>query len=106
MLYFGRQHPLRLDLHFRLSFQSWDRNRDPSILFVHLKQSLQSFFESSVAQMVFPVCFLNIPALATTVISSGYHIPATLAYAPTNTNYFGGTSCGLSSCQSRSFHRL
>ncbi|KAK4121205.1 hypothetical protein N657DRAFT_657802 [Parathielavia appendiculata] len=47
--------------------------------------------------MVLPTCFLTIPALPTTVISSGYHVPATLAYAPTNTNYFGATSCGLNS---------
>ncbi|KAL2125939.1 hypothetical protein VTI74DRAFT_2183 [Chaetomium olivicolor] len=47
--------------------------------------------------MVLPICFINIPALATTVIESGYPVPATLAYAPTNTNYFGGISCGLSS---------
>ncbi|KAG7284390.1 hypothetical protein NEMBOFW57_010763 [Staphylotrichum longicolle] len=39
--------------------------------------------------MVLPACFLTIPALATTVIESGYRVPATLAYAPTNTNYFG-----------------
>ncbi|KAK3293839.1 uncharacterized protein B0H64DRAFT_433137 [Chaetomium fimeti] len=47
--------------------------------------------------MVVPTCFLTIPALATTVIESGYRVPATLAYAPTNTDYFGATSCGLSS---------
>ncbi|KAK4201054.1 hypothetical protein QBC40DRAFT_339438 [Triangularia verruculosa] len=47
--------------------------------------------------MVLPSCFLHIPALATTAIESGYKVQATLAYAPTNTNYFGATSCGLSS---------
>ena len=51
--------------------------------------------------MVLPICFINIPALPTTVSLSGYPVQARLAYAPTNTNYIGGTSCGLSSCQFR-----
>ncbi|KAH6632511.1 hypothetical protein F5144DRAFT_534085 [Chaetomium tenue] len=54
--------------------------------------------------MVLPSCFLTIPALSTTVIDSGgYHVPATLAYAPTNTNYFGATACGLNSLTSTSY---
>lgn len=51
--------------------------------------------------MVLPVCFVNIPALPSIVTVSGTTVPATFAYAPTHTNYVGGTSCGLST---RQFH--
>ena len=49
--------------------------------------------------MVLPICVVNIPALPSIVTWSGYPVQARLAYAPTNTNYIGGTSCGLSSCR-------
>ena len=49
--------------------------------------------------MVLPICFINIPALPSIVTLSGDPVQARLAYAPTNTNYIGGTSCGLSSGQ-------
>ena len=51
--------------------------------------------------MVRPICFVNIPALPSVVTVSGTTVPATFAYAPTHTNYFGGTSCGLSTGQFR-----
>ncbi|KAK4233057.1 hypothetical protein C8A03DRAFT_39260 [Achaetomium macrosporum] len=50
--------------------------------------------------MVLPICFINIPALPSSINWSGYPVQARLAYAPTNTNYIGGTSCGLSSLTS------
>jgi C4-dicarboxylate transporter len=70
--------------------------RLPSTPFIHILQSLQS---SSTAQMVLPICFVNIPALPQIVTSSGYPVNAFVAYAPTHTNNFGATSCGLSSCR-------
>ncbi|KAH6855475.1 hypothetical protein B0I37DRAFT_389080 [Chaetomium sp. MPI-CAGE-AT-0009] len=50
--------------------------------------------------MVLPICFINIPALPSYINLSGDPVQARLAYAPTNTNYIGGTSCGLSSLTS------
>jgi len=47
--------------------------------------------------MVLPTCFVHIPAMPSSVTTSGSVVGAELAYATTNTNYFGATSCGLSS---------
>ncbi|EAQ93761.1 predicted protein [Chaetomium globosum CBS 148.51] len=47
--------------------------------------------------MVLPECFVDIPALPNIVSLSGTPVAALLAYAPTHTDYVGGTSCGLSS---------
>jgi hypothetical protein len=50
--------------------------------------------------MVLPICFVNIPSLPWSVINhNGSPVRAAVAYSPSNTNYFGATSCGLSSCQ-------
>ena len=49
--------------------------------------------------MVLPTCFIHMPALPSTVVTSGTAVQAELAFASTNTNWFGATSCGLSSCQ-------
>ncbi|KAK4031358.1 hypothetical protein C8A01DRAFT_21401 [Parachaetomium inaequale] len=47
--------------------------------------------------MVLPTCFVNIPALPTALYSGALVAQPWFAYAPTHTNYFGATSCGLSS---------
>ncbi|KAK3898283.1 hypothetical protein C8A05DRAFT_47352 [Staphylotrichum tortipilum] len=47
--------------------------------------------------MVLPLCFLHIPALPDIAYLSGTPVQALVAYAPTHTNYVGGTSCALTS---------
>ncbi|KAH8889469.1 hypothetical protein GQ53DRAFT_690021 [Thozetella sp. PMI_491] len=54
--------------------------------------------------MVLLTCFVTIPALPRVVtISSTTTTIAELAYASTNTNYFGVTSCSLSTCDPSSW---
>ncbi|KAK4031173.1 hypothetical protein C8A01DRAFT_21577 [Parachaetomium inaequale] len=56
--------------------------------------------------MVLPTCFISIPALPDIVTVSTYPVQPLFAYAPTNTNYFGGTSCGLSSLVTPTLYSL